>query len=367
MKGFESIWRYLQGEQKGKAANRLEREALSDPFLYEALEGFGEVTGNHEQVVRELERRLQPGVGERRRWKAVSRLLVAASILLVGGVAVWLLAGREEQEYEQAVVVAQMPKTDSTDRLAVVVAAAVAPESESIAEQELVGNRKVPGTELKERKMVPEGKTGVKKMEEGEGIQADAAGIEEDRQPEEDAAQAKDRVEDRLAKRLQQAEGQVTPPRAKPRANSGIRIRGISPVSQQPPRKDKAEQPKEVVIAYDTDRRGKRKPKSVASLATDWNKKAEGSLTWRQRFEQYVSDSLRYPEVAGANGIEGNVKLSVRLNKRGRPSRIKVMQMLTPECDREAVRLVEFYPGVLGDGYAGKLEITIPFRLKKTR
>ena len=35
-----AIKTYLQKEQRGKEANRLEREALSDSFLYEALEGL---------------------------------------------------------------------------------------------------------------------------------------------------------------------------------------------------------------------------------------------------------------------------------------------------------------------------------------
>ena len=34
------IWEYLQGERTGKRANRFEREMLSDPFLYEAVEGL---------------------------------------------------------------------------------------------------------------------------------------------------------------------------------------------------------------------------------------------------------------------------------------------------------------------------------------
>ena len=40
MKRIDDIKEYLHGNRKGKAANRMEREALSDPFLYEALEGL---------------------------------------------------------------------------------------------------------------------------------------------------------------------------------------------------------------------------------------------------------------------------------------------------------------------------------------
>lgn len=40
MKRIDDIKEYLYGNRKGKAANRMEREALSDPFLFEALEGL---------------------------------------------------------------------------------------------------------------------------------------------------------------------------------------------------------------------------------------------------------------------------------------------------------------------------------------
>ena len=135
MKGFEYIWRYLRGERKGKAANRLEREALSDPFLYEALEGLEEVQADHEQVMKELRRGLQPGMGERRRWKAI-RWLAAASILLVGGVALWLLAGQEDPESGQVAWMMQEVKTDSAVTESAVVAAVVS-EADTIAVEEV--------------------------------------------------------------------------------------------------------------------------------------------------------------------------------------------------------------------------------------
>lgn len=362
MKDFEYIWRYLRGERKGKAANRLEREALCDPFLYEALEGLEGVEADHEGVLKELQVSLQAGTGERRRWKVVIRLLAAASVLLLGGVAVWVLTGRGAEELEHVAVVAQMPGADSTVPGMPVVAAAVVPDSEAIAEQTADRRGEVAVTGFADKKWKKGG--GVKRAATDEAVLAEVDEVVADEAVvEADTVKVADSVEDKLGKRLNRVE--VRPAASK--AKSGIRIRGISPRNQQPPREEVAEQQKEEVISYDKGRKRNRKPKSVASLATDWNKKSEGHLTWRQRFGRYVSDSLRYPETARANGVEGEVKLSVRLNKRGKLSRIRVMQKLTPECDREAVRLVEFYPGVLGDGSAGIIDLTIPFRLKETR
>lgn len=49
---------YLRGNRKGKLANRLERDALSDPFLYETLEGLTNVEGDHLKVITDLDRKL---------------------------------------------------------------------------------------------------------------------------------------------------------------------------------------------------------------------------------------------------------------------------------------------------------------------
>ena len=48
---------YIQGDRHGKEANRLEREALTDPFLQEALEGFDAVSGDHAKTIEQLEKR----------------------------------------------------------------------------------------------------------------------------------------------------------------------------------------------------------------------------------------------------------------------------------------------------------------------
>ena len=59
------IWEYLQGERTGKRANRFEREMLSDPFLYEAVEGLTTVKADHEKIVQQLQKRMKKREGIR--------------------------------------------------------------------------------------------------------------------------------------------------------------------------------------------------------------------------------------------------------------------------------------------------------------
>ena len=45
---------YIRGLRKGKEAHRLERESMQDPFLADAMDGYSQVEGNHEQRIEKL-------------------------------------------------------------------------------------------------------------------------------------------------------------------------------------------------------------------------------------------------------------------------------------------------------------------------
>lgn len=58
---------YIMGKRKGKEAQRIERDAMSDAFLNDALEGFDSVEGNHAQIVDDLRTRIMQRAAQRRR------------------------------------------------------------------------------------------------------------------------------------------------------------------------------------------------------------------------------------------------------------------------------------------------------------
>ncbi len=83
MKVRNRIVNYLRGDRRGKEANGLEREALNDAFLYEALEGL---TGMQRDVVRDIEY-LSKRLRERTRskWRAIGRIWgIVATVVVVG-------------------------------------------------------------------------------------------------------------------------------------------------------------------------------------------------------------------------------------------------------------------------------------------
>ena len=79
---------YIQGKRRGKEANELEREAMNDPFLQDAIDGFDAVSGDHLSAIQDLENQLQQKATKRKQ-RVNYRLWavgVAASIVLLLGI-----------------------------------------------------------------------------------------------------------------------------------------------------------------------------------------------------------------------------------------------------------------------------------------
>jgi outer membrane biosynthesis protein TonB len=79
---------YIQGKRRGKEANRLEREAINDPFLQDAIDGFDAVPGDHLSAIHDLEAQLQQQLSKKKRvisyrWLTIG---VAATIALIVGI-----------------------------------------------------------------------------------------------------------------------------------------------------------------------------------------------------------------------------------------------------------------------------------------
>lgn len=103
---------YIFGSRRGREANRLERDAMSDPFLAEALDGFDGVYGNHSDKLADLRQRIEH-VSEhgKRTLPALHRRRIAvwSSVAAVTlGTVVWLfvIPAFKMQEQDVPVMVA---------------------------------------------------------------------------------------------------------------------------------------------------------------------------------------------------------------------------------------------------------------------
>jgi len=89
---------YIQSSKRGKEANRLEREAMNDPFLQEALEGFEKVPGDHISIVDRLEKKYnKPATSPQKSRNVFLYSSIAASILLLIGFGTYLLLEKDSR------------------------------------------------------------------------------------------------------------------------------------------------------------------------------------------------------------------------------------------------------------------------------
>ncbi len=73
------LLRYIQGLRKGKDAHRIEKDAMTDPFLADALEGFDEVDGSHTERIERMQRRIAQLSQKNRHIAAIAAAKKAAS------------------------------------------------------------------------------------------------------------------------------------------------------------------------------------------------------------------------------------------------------------------------------------------------
>ncbi|MDR1274224.1 MAG: energy transducer TonB [Odoribacteraceae bacterium] len=93
MSRSDYIKEYLQGNQRGIEAHLLEKEALADPFLFEALEGLTEIPGDPLDGITRMEHHLAvtpPPAGNKTRW-----YWVAAGIVAVAGALTWVATNQD--------------------------------------------------------------------------------------------------------------------------------------------------------------------------------------------------------------------------------------------------------------------------------
>lgn len=100
------IRRYLNGELSTRAMHELERRALDDPFLMDALEGFEHAPvdqhANLAELTDRLRRRTERSGGGIIPWIPLS---AAASILLILGAGIWFVTGRRAEQKARPLVV----------------------------------------------------------------------------------------------------------------------------------------------------------------------------------------------------------------------------------------------------------------------
>lgn len=379
MKKSERIWDYLRGNRMGKEANRLEREALSDPFLYEALEGLEKVEGDHKKSLAGLFMRMQKTGGEKKTFRLFYSLSLVAACLLIAGWALWLLYVPE----------------------APVRMARIGSLADSIGQKTETGIVEPEFAEAEQTVKIAEKSFARKRIANDQEEKAGGARIVAEQESEEAGkkndepvpyATAPIPMSDKCNKSEKWIEGIVTDAKGQPLPGASISLRDNKPRGSSSDRHgyfmlsvpDSTRQlqvsfvgMKSVVLNIPDS--GKvhvtmtEFPDGLSEVMITGYRNFANRIEKRKKpkavdigrqteFNQYVADSLRYPEDARLRGIEGKVVLSVHLNRRRHSMRIKVVDKLFPSCDREAIRLVEDFNGDWGTE-SRDFKVTVSFQL----
>ena len=75
---------YIRGLRKGKEAHRLERESMQDPFLADAMDGYNQVEGNHEQRIEKLRMQVSAHSAKKKNTRAITWSIAACLVIGFG-------------------------------------------------------------------------------------------------------------------------------------------------------------------------------------------------------------------------------------------------------------------------------------------
>lgn len=121
------IKKYLAGQLDARAMHQLERRALDDPFLADALEGYQGANKDQQHNLADLTARLhnrvQDNVKRMIPWGPIS---IAASLLVVIGIGIWLMTRNSTTE-NRAVVASNLAQSEKPQQPVVSAPAAIAP------------------------------------------------------------------------------------------------------------------------------------------------------------------------------------------------------------------------------------------------
>jgi TonB family protein len=92
-----------------------------------------------------------------------------------------------------------------------------------------------------------------------------------------------------------------------------------------------------VIIGYGTQKKSSAR---YPQVIIDTLEPAEGYV----HFDDYVASNLKMPEELKNKPVEGEVQLSFDVDEEGQPTNITVVKSLCPKCDEEAIRLLKEGP-----------------------
>lgn len=383
---------YIRGDRKGKEAHRLEKEAMRDPFLADALEGYSRVGNGADEQIEELRRRIRARAVRKRNHAVVWS--IAASLLIGVCIGSYFLFQEKplSDEARMAMEQAVHPKPlsvyeeEKKDELAEVVIKDSAGPSKKLISENKKKKMLAPSSE------VPQVMT-QELMEEALEATIDDRPSAMDKKMVMRASVANDSSFNTKVAVVGKVRGKVTDPSGEPLVGATVRVKGTNQGTISDENGDftlktdgnrelsvdyigyesvilPADTTKDLLIAMNVDDAtldevvvvgyGSQPKSSVtgAIMSLKMSGTPQPSIG-RKAFRRYLKENLVHPSDKECARAKGKVILTFRVDKDGRPESISVKKGLCASADKEAIRLIEEGPDwTIGDE---SVEVSIRF------
>ena len=410
---------YIRGLRKGKEAHRLEKESMQDPFLADAMDGYNQVEGNHEQRIEKLRMQVSAHSAKKKSTYAIT-WSIAACLIIGFGISSYFLFLKKSMTDEVFIA-----EESVSIKLAEPAAPAIpatptvpaTPQKEIALATTKVKTDSTPISEITARQadkkdMIAE----IQTTSQPQGAPVAAVPMMEEVSEETAALQEVvatiDTFESESDKKMKLAKvatilpqnnmikGRVTDGKGEPLIGASVTYKGtnigtitnmngeFSLVKKDDKKRLTAEyigyDPVEIqvdtsrtmLIAMNENKQalnevvvvgyGAKKNKKSTTLGSDAKVKeqTEKEITLqpvigKRSYQKYLKEHLVRPTDEKCAQVKGKVVLTFLINKEGRPFYIKVKESLCESADKEAIRLIQEGPDWI---YGNKLvEVTVKF------
>ena len=413
---------YIRGLRKGKEAHRLEKESMQDPFLADAMDGYNQVEGNHEQRIEKLRMQVSAHSAKKKNTYAIT-WSIAACLIIGFGISSYFLFLKKSMTDEVFIAEESVstklaePAAPPTPAIPATPTVPATPQKEIALATTKVKTDSTPISEITARQA--DKKDMIAKIQttsQPQGAPVAAVPMMEEVSEETAALQEVvatiDTFESESDKKMKMAKvatilpqnnmikGIVTDKKGEPLIGASVAYKGtnigtitnmngeFSLVKKDDKKRLTAEyigyDPVEIrvdtsrtmLIAMNENKQalnevvvvgyGAKKNKKSTTLGSDAKVKeqAEKEITpqpviGKRSYQKYLKENLVCPTDEKCAQVKGKVVLTFLVNKEGRPFYIKVKESLCESADKEAIRLIQEGPDWI---YGNKLvEVTVKF------
>ena len=414
---------YIRGLRKGKEAHRLEKESMQDPFLADAMDGYNQVEGNHEQRIEKLRMQVSAHSAKKKNTYAIT-WSIAACLIIGFGISSYFLFLKKSMTDEVFIAEESVstklaePAAPLTPAIPATPTVPATPQKEIALATTKVKTDSTPVSEITARQANK--KDMIAKIQATsqpqQGVPVATVPVMEEVSEETAALQevvaTMDTFESESDKKMKLAKvatilpqnnmikGRVTDEKGEPLIGASVTYKGtnIGTITNMngefslvkkddkkrltaqfigyDPVEIRVDTSRTMLIAMNENKQAlnevvvvgygaKKNKKSVtAGTVVKGNEQANKDITpqpviGKRKFQKYLKENLVRPTDEKCAQVKGKVVLTFLVNKEGRPFSIKVKESLCESSDKEAIRLIQEGPDWI---YGTKLaEVTVHF------